>query len=336
MTTMTKAPVLVKMYEQIKRIRAFEEKSISLFQDGIVPGFTHVYVGQEAVAVGMCHSLRPHDRVASNHRGHGHIIAKGADPRLMMAEILGKTEGYCHGMGGELHIMDTSIGIIGANGIVGAGIPIAAGAALADKLAGNDNVTLCFFGDGATSEGYFHEGLNLACIWDLPIVFICENNHYGEFTAATDVVAGRIVDRANGYGIPGVSVDGQDVVAVSEVAATAIDRARRGDGPTLIEADTYRWYGHFYGEEALTGAYEYRPKSEIQHWKDNRDPVKLTRERAIAEGAEASELDRIDADIDAEMDRAAEFAIGGTLPRPEQAMDYLFSVKIADPAGKVL
>ncbi len=330
------APPIVRMYEQIKRIREFEEKSISLFQDGIVPGFTHVYIGQEAVAVGMCHSLRPQDRVASNHRGHGHIIAKGADTRRMMAEILGKEEGYCRGMGGELHIMDTSIGIIGANGIVGAGIPIAVGAALADRLAGTDNVTLCFFGDGATSEGYFHEGINLASIWSLPIVFICENNHYGEFTAAVDVVSGKISDRAIGYGIPGVNVDGQDVVAVSEVAATAIDRARRGEGPTLIEADTYRWYGHFYGEDALTGDYEYRSKEEIQSWKDNRDPVVLARQRALAEGAEEDELDRIDAAVDAEMTRAAEFAIAGTLPRPEQAMDYLFSVKIADPAGKVL
>jgi TPP-dependent pyruvate/acetoin dehydrogenase alpha subunit len=336
MTTEIQAPAIVQMYEQIKRIRAFEEKSISLFQDGDVPGFTHVYVGQEAVAVGMCHPLAPQDRVASNHRGHGHLIARGADPQRMMAEILGKTEGYCHGMGGELHIMDQQIGILGANGIVGAGIPIAAGAALADQLAGNDKVTLCFFGDGATSEGYFHEGLNLACIWNLPIVFICENNHYGEFTAATDVVAGRIVDRAHGYGIPGVSVDGQDVVAVSEVAATAIERARRGEGPTLIEADTYRWYGHFYGEEALTGTYEYRSKEEVQHWKDNRDPVKLTRARAIDEGVDEADIDRIDSAIDVEMDRAAEFALNGTLPPPEQAMDHLFSVKIADPAGKVL
>lgn len=247
MTTDVQAPAIMRMYEQIKRIRAFEEKSISLFQDGSVPGFTHVYVGQEAVAVGMCHWLRPQDRVQSNHRGHGHIIAKGADTKRMMAEILGKVEGYCHGMGGEMHIMDPSIGIIGANGIVGAGIPIATGVALADTLAGNDNVTVCFFGDGATSEGYFHEGINLAAIWSLPVVFVCENNHYGEFTAATDVCSGTIAARAAGYGIASASVDGQDVVAVSEAASAAIDRARRGDGPTLIEADTYRWYGHFYG-----------------------------------------------------------------------------------------
>lgn len=336
MSTQVEAPPLVHMYEQIKRIREFEEKSISLFQDGIVPGFTHVYIGQEAVAVGMCSPLRPQDRVASNHRGHGHLIAKGADTRRMLAEILGKSEGYCHGMGGELHILDQSVGLIGANGIVGAGIPIAVGAALADRLAGNDNVTLCFFGDGATSEGYFHEGINIASIWNLPVVFVCENNKYGEFTAAADVCSGKIADRGVGYGIPGVSVDGQDVIAVSEVAATAIDRARRGDGPTLIEADTYRWYGHFYGEDALTGDYEYRSKEEIQHWKDHRDPVTLTRQRALDAGADAAELDRIDAAVDAEMERAAEFAIGGTLPPPEQAMDYLFAVKIADPAGKVV
>jgi TPP-dependent pyruvate/acetoin dehydrogenase alpha subunit len=336
MTTQVLAPAIVQMYEQIKRIRAFEEKSISLFRDGVVPGFTHVYIGQEAVAVGATHPLAPGDRVASNHRGHGHLLARGADPQRMMAEILGKTEGYCHGMGGELHIVDQSIGIIGANGIVGAGIPIAAGAALADQLADNGKVTLCFFGEGATGEGYFHEAMNLAAIWSLPIVFVCENNHYGEFTAAKDVVAGKIVDRAQGYGLPGVEVDGQDVVAVSEVCATAVDRARRGDGPTLIEADTYRWYGHFYGEEALTGTYQYRDKDEIQQWKDNRDPVKLTRERALSAGATAAELESIDAEVRAEMERAAEFGLKGTLPPPEQAMDYLFAVKIADPAGKVL
>jgi TPP-dependent pyruvate/acetoin dehydrogenase alpha subunit len=330
------APVIVQMYRQVKRIRAFEEKVISLAQDGSVPGFTHVSIGQEAVAVGAMHALAVGDRIATTHRGHGHLLARGADPGRMLAEVLGKREGYCQGMGGELHIVDQSIGALGANGIVGAGIPIAAGAALADQLAANDKVTLSFFGDGATSEGYFHEALNLAAIWSLPIVFMCENNHYGEFTATRDVVAGRIVDRAQGYGFPGVEVDGQDVVAVSEVAAAAVDRARKGAGPTLIEADTYRWYGHFYGEQALTGSYTYRSHEEIQHWKDNRDPLKLARGQALECGVTDAELERVDREAQGEMERAAEFALNGTPPTPEQAMDHLFAVKIADPAGKVV
>lgn len=334
MSTAVEAPAVVQMYEQVKRIRVFEEKAISLAQDGDVPGFTHVSIGQEAVAVGATHPLRPGDRVATTHRGHGHVLARGADPRRMMAEILGKAEGCCGGMGGELHIVDQSVGALGANGIVGAGIPIAAGAALADQLAGSGKVTLSFFGDGATSEGYFHEALNLAAIWRLPIVFVCENNHYGEFTAAKDVVAGRIVDRAHGYGIPGVEVDGQDVVAVAEVAAAAIDRARQGDGPTLIEADTYRWHGHFYGEQALTGSYEYRSKDEIEHWKTHRDPVKLTRQRALDAGAPEADLDRLDREIQAEMDGAMQFALAAPLPRPEQALEHLFATTIPDAAGK--
>jgi TPP-dependent pyruvate/acetoin dehydrogenase alpha subunit len=336
MSTELEAPPIVQMYKQIKRIRVFEEKAISLAQDGIVPGFTHVSIGQEAVAAGAMHVLAAGDRTATTHRGHGHLLARGADPGRMLAEVLGKREGYCQGMGGELHIVDQSIGALGANGIVGAGIPIAAGAALADQLAANDKVTLSFFGDGATSEGYFHEALNLAAIWSLPIVFVCENNQYGEFTAARDVVAGRIVDRAQGYGFPGIEVDGQDVVAVSEVAATAVDRARKGDGPTLIEADTYRWYGHFYGEQALTGSYTYRSNEEVQHWKDHRDPLKLARAEALESGATDAELARMDKVVEEEMERATEFALNGTLPPPEQAMDHLFSVKIADPAGRVV
>jgi pyruvate dehydrogenase E1 component alpha subunit len=321
------------MYETIKRIRAFEDKAISLFQDGIVPGFTHAYCGQEAVAVGVCGALESGDRVASNHRGHGHILARGADTSRMLAEILGKRDGYLQGMGGELHIMDASINILGANGIVGAGIPIAVGASLSDRLQGNDNVTISFFGDGATSEGYFHEALNLAAIWKLPVVFICENNLYGEFTPASEVVSGEIYRRAEGYGIPGLRVDGQDVLAVYEVAQKAIERARAGEGPTLIEAMTYRWYGHFYGEEALTGDYSYRSDEEIADWKTNRDPVTLTRNRILAEGlADEAELDRIDEAIDEEMESASQFAQASPEPPPEQALDFLYSAPIPGPA----
>jgi len=332
MSTEVQAPPLVQMYESIMRIRAFEDKSISLFQDGIVPGFTHAYSGQEAVAVGICSALQPGDRVGSNHRGHGHIIARGADTSRMLAEILGKRDGYLQGMGGELHIMDASLNILGANGIVGAGIPIATGAALSDRLKGNDNVTVSFFGEGASSEGYFHESLNLAAVWELPVVFVCENNLYGEFTPAADVVAGEIYKRAEGYGIPGVRVDGQDVVAVYETASEAVERARAGHGPTLIEAMTYRWYGHFYGEEALIGTYSYRTDDEVADWKTNRDPVRLTRQRVLDQGlASAEELDAIDEAIDAEMDRAATFAQESPQPPAEQALDFVYAERIPGP-----
>jgi acetoin:2,6-dichlorophenolindophenol oxidoreductase subunit alpha len=333
MSTEVQAPPLVRMYEAIKRIRAFEEKTISLFQDGIVPGFTHSYCGQEAVAVGVCSALRPGDRVGSNHRGHGHIIARGADTGRMLAEILGKRDGYLQGMGGELHIMDASINILGANGIVGAGIPIAVGAALSDRLAGNDNVTVSFFGDGATSEGYFAEAMNLAAVWDLPVVFVCENNLYGEFTPADDVCAGELYKRAEGYGLPGVRVDGQDVVAVYESASEAVERARSGAGPTLIEARTYRWYGHVYGEEAMIGTYSYRSHQEVEDWRTNRDPVTLTRQRILDEGVtDATELDSIDRAIDEEIERAAQFAQESPHPPPEQALDFVFAERIPGPA----
>lgn len=333
MSVVAKAPSLVGMYESIKRIREFEETAISLFQDGIVPGFTHTYIGQEAVAVGVCSALTPGDRVASNHRGHGHIIARGADTSRMLAEILGKKDGYLQGMGGELHIMDASINIIGANGIVGAGIPIAVGAALSDQMQGNDNVTVSFFGDGATSEGYFAEAMNLAAIWNLPIVFVCENNMYGEFTPAAEVCAGVIYKRAEGYGIPGVEVDGQDVVAVRDCALEAVERARSGGGPTLIEAKTYRWYGHFYGEEAMIGSYSYRSDEEIADWKQNRDPVTLTRQRVLDEGAaEEAELARVDQAIAEEMKRASEFAQSSPLPPAEQALDFIFAEPVHGPA----
>jgi acetoin:2,6-dichlorophenolindophenol oxidoreductase subunit alpha len=333
MSVVAKAPSLVGMYESIKRIREFEETAISLFQDGIVPGFTHTYIGQEAVAVGVCSALTPGDRVASNHRGHGHIIARGADTSRMLAEILGKKGGYLQGMGGELHIMDASINIIGANGIVGAGIPIAVGAALSDQMQGNDNVTVSFFGDGATSEGYFAEAMNLAAIWQLPIVFVCENNMYGEFTPAAEVCAGVIYKRAEGYGIPGVEVDGQDVVAVRDCALEAVERARSGGGPTLIEAKTYRWYGHFYGEEAMIGSYSYRSDEEVADWKQNRDPVTLTRRRVLDEGvADEAELARVDQEIAEEMKRASEFAQSSPLPPAEQALDFIFAEPVYGPA----
>jgi acetoin:2,6-dichlorophenolindophenol oxidoreductase subunit alpha len=324
---------IVVMYEGLRRIRDFEEEVIALFNSGKVPGFSHSYIGQEATAVGVCHALEPDDRVASNHRGHGHVLAKGADPSRMMAEILGKQTGYLQGMGGELHIMDADIGVLGANGIVGANFPIAAGAALNDKLAGNGRVTVAFLGDGSTAEGTFSEALNIAALWELPVVFVCENNRYGEWTPVEDAVAGRIVDRGTSFGIPGVEVDGQDVVAVHEVAQEAVDRARSGNGSTLIESHTYRWHGHMYGEEAMLGGKTYRPPEEIEHWRNNRDPVVLARQRCIDEGAASEqELAALEERIRLEIATAAKFAQESAVPAPEQALEFVFESPVAGPA----
>lgn len=320
--------MLAEAYSLVKRTRDFEDKSIALYQEGVVPGFTHSYSGQEAVAAGVCMALRPSDRMGSNHRGHGHMICKGGDTKRMMAEILGKETGHCRGMGGELHITDVTIGSLGANGVVGAGIPIAVGAALADQIAGNDNVTVSFFGDGASSQGAFAEALNMAAGWKLPIVFVCENNVYGEFTSSADACAGRIFERASGYGIPGLEVDGQDVEAVYEAATESSERARRGDGPTLIEARTYRFHGHFYGEEVLTGGKPYRTKEEVDYWMRERDPVQLVRQRCLEVGINEDELDRIDAASKAEMEEAATFALESALPHPEAALSFVYSESV--------
>lgn len=317
-------------YETMRLIRTFEETALSLAQDGLVPGFTHSCIGQEAVAAGVCGALHVDDRVASNHRGHGHLLAKGADPARMLAEMLGKQAGYQRGMGGELHIMDAAIGIIGANGIVGAGIPIGTGAALADQLAGNERVTAVFFGEGACAEGVFAEALNMAAVWSLPVVFVCENNLYGEFTRSADVLAGRVHDRARGYGVPGVLVDGQDVIAVGDAAKTAVMRARSGMGPTLIEAETYRWGGHFYGEEALLGSHRYRERDEVRRWMRERDPLVLERAR-LGTTVSDDRLAAIDERIAAELAAARAFAVDAALPPPDQALEFVFAEPISGP-----
>lgn len=324
------------MYATMRRIRCFEERAISLARDGLVPGFTHACIGQEAVSAGVSAALAAGDRIASNHRGHGHVLAKGGDPCRMLAEILGRADGYLRGMGGELHIMDASLAILGANGIVGAGIPIGTGAALADQLAGNGRVTVVYFGEGATGEGVFAESLNLAAIWHLPVVFVCENNLYAEFTPAADTVAGTVAARGEGFGIPGVVVDGQDAAAVRSVAGTAVAAARRGDGPTLIEAHTYRWEGHFYGEEALLGTHRYRDAEEVAKWRAERDPLVIERRRLVSEESiDPVRLDEIDREAEAEMDRALQFALESPLPSPEQALEFVFAERIASVPAPV-
>jgi pyruvate dehydrogenase E1 component alpha subunit len=249
-------------------IRRFEEAVDEMFARGLLYGTMHLSIGQEASATGACLALRDDDVITSTHRGHGHCIAKGADLGRMMAELLARDSGYCRGRGGSMHIADVSKGNLGANGIVAGGIPIAVGAALALKLQGTDKVALSFFGDGATSEGAFHESVNLAAIWDLPVVFVCENNHYGMSMSVEEVSRlERVADRAAGYAIPGGTVDGNDVQAVYEATAQAVEHARAGNGPTLIEAVTYRWKGHSKSDQNL-----YRTREEIESWRQ-RDPI---------------------------------------------------------------
>src|SRR5947209_14796109 len=264
---------LLKMYEQMETIRQFEERAGKEFAAGKIPGFVHLYAGEEAVAVGVWAHLTDDDFITSHHRGHGHCIAKGVDIREMVAELLGREAGACRGKGGSMHIADVHKGMLGANGIVGGGFPLAVGAGLTARTNGKGQVAVCFFGDGAANQGTFHEGLNLAGIWKLPVIFVAENNGYAESTPVTYHMSCRdIADRAAGYGMPGVSVDGLDVLAVYEAAGEAIARARRGEGPSLIECKTYRYYGHFEGD-AIT----YRTKEELASFMA-RDPIKAVRQ----------------------------------------------------------
>jgi len=262
--------------ESMLAIRSFEEAVDGLFARGLMHGTMHLSIGQEASATGVCAALKPTDYITSTHRGHGHCIAKGADLTRMMAELLAKQTGYCRGRGGSMHIADTQTRNLGANGIVAGGIPIAAGAALAQKMRGETNVVVSFFGDGATNEGAFHEALNLAAIWDLPVVFVCENNKYGMSNSTElSMRVDKISDRALAYGIAGVTVDGNDVDAVYQAAATAVERARSGQGPTLLECETYRWKGHSKSDKNL-----YRTKDEIDEWKA-KDPILRFQETII-------------------------------------------------------
>ncbi|MDT7580936.1 MAG: acetoin:2,6-dichlorophenolindophenol oxidoreductase subunit alpha [Pseudonocardiales bacterium] len=259
--------------------RRFEEAVDQLFARGLMHGTMHLSIGQEASATGTCMALRPDDLITSTHRGHSHCVAKGADLTRMMAELLAKDSGYCKGRGGSMHIADVATGNLGANGIVGGGIPIAVGAALAQKLTGSGKVVISFFGDGAANEGAFHEAVNLAAVWDLPVVFVCENNHYGMSMAADEAFAiENIATRARGYGIPGVTVDGNDVQDVFDAVETAVGRARAGRGPTLVENVTYRWKGHSKSDKNL-----YRTREEISSWQE-RDPIKRFEEAVRAAG----------------------------------------------------
>ncbi|MBI2880582.1 MAG: thiamine pyrophosphate-dependent dehydrogenase E1 component subunit alpha [Candidatus Tectomicrobia bacterium] len=312
----------LRMYGGMLRIRLFEEKAIDLFQAGELPGFLHAYIGEEAVAVGVCSALRPEDHIIGTHRGHGHVLAKGCEFGPMFAELYARRTGYCKGKGGSMHIADQGLGILGANGIVGAGIPIAAGAALAFRLKKTRQVQVAFFGDGAANEGAFHEGINLAATWRLPAVFVCENNLYAESTPQrTHQSIADIADRAGAYDIPGVVVDGQDVLAVHEAADEAVRRARKGEGPTLIEAKTYRFLGHYVGDPGTA----YRAQGEVNEWK-KRDPIALFKKFLLKEGwAGEKALERVRARIASEIGDAVEFARKSPRPENEEALTDVYA-----------
>ncbi len=303
---------LVTMYRQMVRIRRFEETAEEMFKQARMRGALHFYIGEEASGVGVCAALETRDFITSTHRGHGHCIAKGGRMDLMMAELFGRATGYCGGKGGSMHIADLDIGILGANGIVGAGIPIAAGAGLGSKLRGEDAVTVCFFGDGAGPTGAFHEGVNFAAVKKLPVIFVCENNQYGMATRSDQSNAGSsIAARGDAYGIPGVVVDGQDAIVVWEAAAEAVKRARSGAGPTLIESVTYRYKGHTVGDMA-----GYRSKEELAEWMQ-RDPIQRLRSELLDHAlVEESVLDEIDVTVAAEVEAAVEFAEASPFPDP--------------------
>lgn len=316
--------VLKDLHYRMLRIRLFEEAAGRLFENSEMPGFLHLYVGEEAVAAGVCVALRPDDQIGSTHRGHGHLVAKGGDLPKMMAELMGKATGYCHGKGGSMHICDLDLNMLGANGIVGAGAPIAVGAAFANKYRGNDTVAVVFFGDGATNIGAFHEAANMAAALKLPAVFVCENNEYGEYTPrSTTMAIDDVVDRAAGYGMPGVMVDGMDAVAVFEAASQAIARARAGHGPSFIEAKTYRYYNH-HGVQIM--GFKYRTDEEVDMWKA-RDAIENLEGRLLAGGVMTqAEMDAVRAEIQAAVDEAVEFGRDSPYPELDSMLEDVYTV----------
>lgn len=310
---------LIYLFKKMVTIRRFEERVSRLYANGEIPGFVHLYIGEEAIAVGACANLNQDDFITSTHRGHGHLIAKGGDIKLMMAELYGKKSGYCKGKGGSMHIADPHLGILGANGIVGGGIPISVGAGYSAKLRGTKQVCVSFFGDGATNEGTFHGSLNMASAWDLPVVFICENNLFGVSTRISRVSnIDGLSKRAVGYGIPGKRINGMNVLEVYETTREAVERARKGKGPTFIVADTFRFHGHFEGE-----AVNYWDEEELNNWK-KRDPLKVTENLLIQQGVNKSEFEKINNLIEKQIDEAVTFARESEFPKPEEALEDLF------------
>jgi pyruvate dehydrogenase E1 component alpha subunit len=311
----------IDLLKTMLKIRKFEEKVKDLFAEGKIPGFVHLYIGEEAIATGVCANLDNNDVITSTHRGHGHCIAKGAEYNKMMAELFGKRTGYCKGKGGSMHIADVNIGILGANGIVGGGIPIATGAAFSFLYKESKQVAVCFFGDGASDQGSFHESLNFASIWNLPILFVCENNLYAEsIPTKKHLNVKDIAVRAKAYNIEGITVDGNDIEDVCSNAKKAIEKLRNGLGPILMECKTYRHRGHFEGEPQT-----YRPKDEVEDWL-KKEPIKRFKEKLLAQNLITEKIYKeIEADIDSQLEKAIKFAEESSYPKPEETLEGLYA-----------
>ena len=310
------------MYEQMSKIRAFEEAANELYTSAKMPGLAHLYIGEEAIAVGICEALRKDDYITSTHRGHGHCVAKGAALDAMFAELLGKEAGYCHGKGGSMHIADQETGNLGANAIVGGSTGIATGAALSIKMRGTDQVAVCFFGDGALGQGLLYESMNMAQLWKLPVIYVCEHNQYGEYTHHTEGLAGDALKRAEGFGVHAEEVDGQDVRLVFATATRLIERARRGEGPAFLLCHTYRFHGHHVGD--ISREY-YRPKSEEEAWRQ-RDPLKVLSTWLIEQNlSETAILERIEQDVRSQVEAAVEFAIDAPYPQTSEVTRHVYA-----------
>src|SRR5256712_211540 len=314
---------LLRMYRRMFSIRQFEEHANDLYLRALMPGVTHRYEGEEAVAVGVCEALRPDDYITSTHRGHGHCLAKGAAPNRMFAELLGKEAGYCRGKGGSMHIADPATGNLGANAIVGGSAGIATGAAFSAKKLGNGRVCVCFFGEGALGQGVLYEVMNMAQLWKLPVIYVCENNMYNEYTHCSETTAGYILARPGAFGLPAESVDGQDVRAVHAAASRFVERARAGAGPAFLLCNTYRYRGHHVGD--INREY-YRAKQEEQRWSSERDPIKILGDWLMQQKlADSAQLERIQTEVKVEMNAAVEFAIAAPYPAVEQVEQDVYA-----------
>ena len=318
----TNRDAYLRMYRQMLRIRAFEDQANKLYLSAKMPGLTHMYSGQEAVAVGICEALTDDDRITSTHRGHGHCVAKGAEFKPMFCELLGKEEGYCRGKGGSMHIADQSHGNLGANAIVGGSMGIATGSALRARLMGDDDVTVCFFGDGATAQGLLYEVMNMAALWHLPVIYACENNGYSEYTATDEIAAGSLLKRAEAFGIEAHHVDGQDVLAVNDLTQNLVARCRKGEGPFFIELETYRYHGHHVGD--INRGY-YRAKEEETLWKTERDPIaNFARWLGEQKMAGEDELAEMQADVTREAEEAVAHAEAAPYPDASEVTKHVW------------
>ena len=311
------------MYRQMAKIRAFEEQVNELYKGAKMPGLAHLYVGEEAVAVGVCEALKRDDFITSTHRGHGHCLAKGARADLMFAELLGKEAGYCRGKGGSMHIADHENGNLGANAIVGGSAGIATGAAFSAKARGTDQVAVCFFGEGALGQGILYEVMNMAALWSLPVLYVCENNLYNEYTHYSEVTAGDIIARAAAFGIPAATLDGQDVIAVHEGTRDAVARARGGEGPSFLACETYRYEGHHVGD--IDRAY-YRSKEEEERWRAERDPIALEGRRLVEAGlADEAALAALAERVELEIAAGAQFALDAPYPDVAEVTEHVYA-----------